>query len=377
MTDDIPASDRVSSGDDAGAATVPGWWLFDGGTRPERRGDSRGWPPPPPWRAFDGGPDQPDPPEEADEAARRLGVGGVRLLDHAALGMVNAAIVLRRPLLVTGSPGSGKSSLSYQLASRLGLGRVLRWPITSRSTLRQGLYDYDGIGRAQATLATRSVGMVRRSRVRVEEAAGGDRSGSGLAPPVGDFVHLGPLGTALLPHRRPRVLLIDELDKSDVDLPNDLLNVFEDGEFTLPELVQVREVTPEARVHTADPGGTATVHHGVVRCHEFPLVVITSNEEREFPPAFLRRCTRLHIPEPDTHRLAELIAAHFPNEVPGRAELVERFARRRAVAGPLAADQLLNAAYLLTLGADADGPDTWSELLDRVWHRLTPDTDPG
>ncbi|WP_018500277.1 AAA family ATPase [Parafrankia discariae] len=341
------------------------------------RGNNRVWPPAPPWRAFNGGPDQPDPPTEDGEAARRLGAGGVRLLDRAALGMVNAAIVLRRPLLVTGSPGSGKSSLSYQLAMGLGLGRVLRWPITSRSTLRHGLYDYDGIGRAQAMLAAGSAGAVRQPRDPADDSIGSGRTPPGAAPPVGDFVHLGPLGTALLPHHRPRVLLVDELDKSDVDLPNDLLNVFEDGEFTLPELVQVRELTPRARVNTADPGGKATVHNGVIRCHEFPLVVITSNGEREFPPAFLRRCTRLDIPEPDPERLAELIAAHFPKEVPGRAELVERFARRRAAAGPLAADQLLNAAYLLALGADADGPDTWSDLLDHVWHRLSSDTDTG
>ena len=152
--------------------------------------------------------------------------------------------MLRRPLLVTGNPGVGKSGLAYQIARDLGLGRVLHWSITSRSTLRSGLYDFDAIGRAQA-----------------------GASGTSL---VGDFVHLGPLGTALLPYARPRVLLIDELDKSDIDLPNDLLNVFEDGTYTVPELIRLRSRQEAVEVHIADPGHRATIRDAVVTCRDVP-----------------------------------------------------------------------------------------------------------
>ena len=126
--------------------------------------------------------------------------------------MVNTALFLRRPLLITGKPGSGKSTLAHSVAYELNLGPVLRWPITTRSTLQDGLYRYDAIA-------------------RLHEA-----SLRGGTPKIGPFVQLGPLGTAMVPTRWPRVLLIDEIDKSDIDLPNDLLNIFEEGEFEIPEL---------------------------------------------------------------------------------------------------------------------------------------------
>ncbi|WP_223198523.1 AAA family ATPase [Solihabitans fulvus] len=283
------------------------------------------------------------------EAERRLGRSfPTSYQDREVLNRINAAITLARPLLVTGKPGSGKSSLAYSIARELGLGRVLRWPITSRTTLKAGLYDYDVFGRAQA------IGMRENSE-------------------IGNFVHLGPLGTALLPHRRPRVLLIDEMDKSDIDLPNDLLNIFEDGEFPVPELIRVRDRESRVTVHTADPGAVAPVEAGVVRCHAFPIVVVTSNGERDFPPAFLRRCLSLAIPDPGVERLAEMVAAHFSDdggEV--TAELVRLFADRRAKLGGMAADQLLNAVHLVRSGA-GDGVEAanWSELLDAVWHRLS------
>ena len=175
--------------------------------------------------------------------------------------MVNAALYLRRPLLVTGKPGTGKSTLAYSIAAELMLGPVLHWPITSRSRLDDGLYRYDAIGRLQESTLT------------------GER-----VLDVGRYLTLGALGTALLPQRRPRVLLIDELDKSDIDLPNDLLNVFEEGRFEIPELVRLpADQRVVDSVMTADGTDRVTVQDGVVRCDEFPIVVITSNGEREFP----------------------------------------------------------------------------------------------
>lgn len=191
-------------------------------------------------------------------------------------------------------------------------------------------------------------------------------------PPIGDFVHLGPLGTALLPYARPRVLLVDELDKSDMDLPNDLLNVFEDGMFTVPELVRVQNRTPEVVVRTDDPGRTATVRGGRVLCREFPVVVITSNGEREFPPAFLRRCLRLELPEPDAEQLADMVAAHFPDARSARtSRLIDEFMLRSAREGGLAADQLLNAVHLVTSGTFDPEDGAWEKLLDALWRRLS------
>jgi MoxR-like ATPase len=325
------------------------WWLYQGTGQPldpsER--DQR-WPKPPPWRTFPGGPDLPVPSLDEAEARRRLGIAAIaRSADPNGVSVINAAIYLSRPLIVTGRPGSGKSALAHMISRELGLGRVLRWPITSRSTLRSGLYEYDAFGHAQAI-------------------------GSGRDTDVGNFIHLGPLGTALLPHRLPRVLLIDEFDKSDIDLPNDLLSIFEEGEFSVHELVRVRDRQPEVIVHAADPGVQAPVRDGIVRCHTFPIVVITSNGEREFPAAFMRRCLTLGISDPDIDRLAEMVAAHFEGNANGVTDdLVRRFVDERRNKGGLAADQLLNAVHLATSCAFDPHSEGWAELLNSIWHRLS------
>lgn len=208
--------------------------------------------------------------------------------------MVNTALLLRRPLLVTGRPGIGKSTLAYLVARKPGLGRVLHWGITSRSTLRSALYEYDAIGRAQASL------------------------GRGpAAVPAGE-------GTALLRYELPRVLLIDELDMSDIDLPSDLLHVLENGSYDIPELVRARHPEGRARVFTDDPDTTGTVADGRVRCRAFPFVVITSNGERQFPPAFLRRCVRLDVSPPREDQLATMIAAHFRDQEGRHGDMIRR-----------------------------------------------------
>ncbi|MCM3921081.1 AAA family ATPase [Frankia sp. AiPs1] len=351
---------------------APGWWLFRGTGRPldpaER--DAR-WPSPPPWRDFDGGPLLAPPATDEREARRRLGRTPSPLLKPVHISLVNAAIHLRRPLLVNGPPGVGKSGLAFLIASELGLGNVLKWPITSRTTIRDGLYEYDAIGRAQAAVQARGAPTHRLARARPEESTSGNRGP--VATSIGEYIRLGPLGTALLPQRLPRVLLVDELDKSDFAFANDLLNIFEDGEFLLPELSRLGAAAPEVEVHTADQQRTAVVSDGVVRCKAFPIVVMTSNREREFSPAFRRRCTLLDLPHPDTAGLAALVAAHFPADSPSRAQLIERFERRREqVGGGLAADQLLNAAHLAAAGAFDGDEATWLDLLEAVWHELSP-----
>lgn len=199
-------------------------------------------PPPPNWRSFDGGPSLPSPPTDRPDPStiRRLGPGSNRRVPNVdEIQMINAALFLRRPLLVTGRPGTGKSTLAYAVAEELKLGPVLRWPITSRSTLQEGLYRYDAIGRLREE-------NLRQLRDRVHSTADSSAEDCGqlhdnsLACDIGRHLRLGPLGTALLAYDRPRVLLIDEIDKSDIDLPNDLLNVFEEGEYEIDELTRLQ-----------------------------------------------------------------------------------------------------------------------------------------
>lgn len=310
-------------------------------------------PDPPSWRRFTGKGDATRPTDDGGEGARKVGrvPGAPRTPAPREVEMVNSAIYLRRPLLVTGAPGTGKSALAYLIARELGLGPVLRWPVTSRTMLVEGLYLYDAIGRVQAANTQDTV------------------------PDIGDYIHLGPLGTALLAADLPRVLLIDELDKGDIDLPNDLLNIFEEGEYDIPELVRYAKTQSEVTVLTADTGHHAEVREGRVRCREFPIVVITSNGEREFPPAFLRRCLRLRIEQPDRERLAAMVAAHFGHDHDlDIAQLIDDFQRRADKVGPLAADQLLNAVEMATRlsTSGAYKPDgEWANLLDNLWHPLS------
>jgi MoxR-like ATPase len=342
---------------------APDWWIYRGTGRPMHDIDlSQILPAPPPWRDFHGGPlPEPDvPPADDGEAERKLGSRfdlGEQTVDPRELDMVNAALYLRRPLLVTGKPGVGKSSLAYRIARELGLGRVLRWPISSRTTLSSGLYGYDAIGRAQAATT----------------AANAHRDEDAIAePPIGDFIRLGPLGTAFLPSKLPRVLLIDELDKSEADLPNDLLSIFEDAEFTIQELARMRTRSPEATVHTADPNRTATIVDGRIACRAYPIVVATSNGEREFPPAFLRRCLHLEIQEPNAEQLAAMVANHLlDQDGEHRERLVREFVERSGAEGGLPADRLLDAVYLATSGAYQPDDVAWPRLMDALWHRLS------
>lgn len=358
---------------------TPDWWVYRGTGRPIHDIPLTNLlPPPPPWRSFNGGPitERDAPPEDDGEMQRRLGSEfclSERDVPPEEVDMVNAALYLRRPLIVTGNPGVGKSSLAFRISRELRLGRVLRWSITSQTTLKSGLYGYDAIGRAVAagtrqamagwSHEQRSEGL---SRSTVADQASEE-------PPIGDFVRLGPLGTAFLPSRLPRVLLIDELDKSEADLPNDLLSIFEDGEFPIPELERIRNRSPGVSVFTDDPEVTATIIGGRVRCLAFPIIVISSNRERDFPAAFLRRCLRLEMRDPSPGQLAAIVAAHLADSSDSepRKRLVQQFVERRKASGGLPADKLLDAVYLATSGAYREGDLSWPQLVDALWRQLT------
>ncbi|MGW1022994.1 AAA family ATPase [Streptomyces sp. NPDC002577] len=312
------------------------WLIYRGEGQPDPSRIQR-LPPPPPWRAFSGAPLPDTPPPTDSSTARRLGRSApLPIQDDEALQLINAALYLRRPLLVTGEPGSGKSTLAHAVAHELGLGRVLQWPVVSRTELRDGLYTYDAIGRLHDAQLSR-------------ERGGGEDD-------IGRYIRLGPLGTALLPGERPRVLLIDELDKSDIDLPNDLLNVLEEGEFPIPELERIADRADLGTVQVLDDDGRrVAVTHGRVRCHAFPFVVMTSNGERDFPAPLLRRCIHLHLEPPRHERLAALVQAHFgegSDEL--HRDLLESFEEGDDDGRFRPTDQLLNAIFLTQYAARED-----------------------
>lgn len=312
-------------------------------------------PDPPKWRQFRGEIIEERILETQDSQLERrfgnLGRGKTFQASDDEINLINVALYLRRPLLVTGDPGTGKSSLAYGVAHELKLGKVLRWSITSRSTLQEGLYQYDAIGRLQEASLRKENGSAIKAHP---------------APDIGEFIRLGPLGTALLPSKYPRVLLIDEIDKSNIDLPNDLLHIFEEGEFTIPELARLSN-EQEVKIFPYDGQDRVAVRRGQIMCHAFPFVVMTSNGEREFPAPFLRRCQRLEVKNPSDKKLANIIDVHFDG-VESKDELIAEFLDRRKDKGDLATDQLLNAIYL-TQNLNMDLKDK-NDLINAVYKPL-------
>ncbi len=347
------------------------WIIFTGESTPHDRIESE-HPAIPPWRQFDG---QVDKEYEAlldkmrKTPSRELERRGKKFLVTAEeiIRMVNAALYLRRPLLISGEPGSGKSSLLYAVAYELKLGEVLKWSITSRSNLKDALYQYDAIGRLH--------------KHQLQKERGGDREDDGSGSGIGDYIRLGPLGTALLPTRRPRALLIDDIGKSDFDLPNDLLHVFEEGEFNISELERYKDLAKDKDTDFTEVpvkdyhGHTVKIRDGRIKCNEFPFVIITNNGEREFPASFLRRCLQFEMPKP-IEKLGEIVRKQFEDapEIYEQAEpVIEKFLDKIKAGDRklLTTDQLLNAIYMVK-GGHGIVPGEEDKFIDDILKPLPP-----
>lgn len=198
---------------------------------------------------------------------------------------VNLAIFLGRPLLVMGEPGTGKTRLAQHIAFELGL-QYRIWNIKSTSKARDGLYTYDTVGRL------RDAQLAASRQIAVEDL-----------PADQEYVTLGELGEAFHADE-PFVVLIDEIDKADIDFPNDLLSELDDMAFTIVE------THPRMHIRSLKP----------------PIVIITSNNERELPDAFLRRCVYHYIRFPTLEQLREIVGEHLPDVSPNViAHATERF----------------------------------------------------
>jgi MoxR-like ATPase len=309
------------------------WFKFHG----DGRSPTFEPPAPPPWRQF--------------QQEGKSDHGGKFVPPPNSLKIINAAIYLRRPLLVTGKPGTGKTSLAYAIARELKLD-LLRWNIGTRSILQDALYRYDAIARVQD----------RQDKKKGEETPVED---------IGRYMRLGPLGTAIWSQPgKPRVLLVDEIDKSDIDLPNDLLHVLEEGKFEIQELQRIEGLRGKSvAIGTAlDADNKAEIIDGKVTCREFPIVIMTSNGERDFPPAFLRRCLRLEMEQPERERLCRIVVGYLGGdeaEIDSRyGKVLDAFLKLRDREF-LATDQLLNAIYLV-----AQGQVSQDDLLETLQAQL-------
>ena len=281
------------------------------------------------------------------------------------LEVVNASIYLKRPILVTGDPGIGKSSLAYAIADEMGL-ELVKWEISTKTVLKDGLYSYDAIARLQDASLVKEKGDIKN---------------------INEYLFLGALGYAFSEsddktdkyYNKPKVLLIDEIDKSDIDLPNDLLHIFEEMKFVIPELERVKEETEEKEgisIKTAhNKEKSIKVKDGKVgltNANNFPIVIMTSNNDREFPPAFLRRCLSLEMEQPNTDRLIEIVEAHFKCTASSdMKKIIKVFEDKIKDNNKLSVDQLLNAIQLLVKVKD-DSTDILNDtsLQDTIFRSL-------
>jgi len=276
-------------------------------------------------------------------------------LNDEIIDAVNTAIYLRRPLLVTGEPGIGKSSLAKSIAKKLGNKDksldLLHWQITSKSVLKDALYSYDALSRLHDIQMKKLYFEMGDKNDEVKEYAN-------ISTGIENYLKLKALGSAFLSDETV-VVLIDEIDKSDMDLPNDLLHIFEEQEFEIDELKRMRFEEGKEPDIEGELNKSHKIVDGKVTCNKFPIIVMTSNNERDFPPAFLRRCISVEMKLSDDkdmkiEQLSDMVKAHFSDEKDDNRieKLVTDFIDLKEK-GLRSNDQLLNAVQLV-LKTDMD-----------------------
>lgn len=217
----------------------------------------------------------------------------------ALTNAVNVAIALERPLLVKGEPGTGKTMLAQSIAQALGKDLII-WSIKSTTKAKDGLYVYDTVQRLYDS-----------------------QFHEGNVEDIKKYIKLGKLGEALIAKEQP-VLLIDEIDKADLEFPNDLLWELDKMEFYIPETKETIKATHR------------------------PIVIITSNAEKELPDPFLRRCVFHYITFPDREQMEQIVKVHYP-------DLESKLQ-----------DQALEAFYWLRGVRDLQKKPSTSELIDWI-----------
>ncbi|MBR8827663.1 MAG: MoxR family ATPase [Gomphosphaeria aponina SAG 52.96 = DSM 107014] len=226
------------------------------------------------------------------------------IADQKLAEAVNDALYLRRPLLLEGEPGCGKTRLAYSVAYELGY-PLKECYIRSTSRAEELLYTYDNIQRLYDLQENKSISTQQPERDTIKEPKANDSSESPNTIDRRKYVELGKLGEAIKLSAEqdiPSVVLIDEIDKADIDFPNDLLLVLDRLQFEIKEVKGLR--------YDALKGESQEDRKDVL-----PLIIITSNREKELPKAFLRRCLFYYIEFPNKNDLRRIIINHFQEEI--------------------------------------------------------------